>query len=116
MNKRDIGSFYEEMAVEYLKRNDFSIIEQNYCCKVGEIDIVATKQHVIHFVEVKYRKDLSHGFPVESVSKRKQKKLFRAAQWYLAERMMSQENVYCFDVISIVGVNVTFYENCFGGM
>lgn len=54
MNKRNIGSLYEEKAVEYLKNNGFTVIVKNFRCPKGEIDIIAIKEDILRFIEVKY--------------------------------------------------------------
>ena len=64
MNRRNIGSLYEEMAVNYLKENEYTIVEQNFRCKAGEIDIIAFKDGILRFIEVKYRKDTIYGYAV----------------------------------------------------
>lgn len=50
MNKREIGSAYEQKAVEYLEKHGYSIVGQNYFCRYGEIDIIAKKDDVLVFV------------------------------------------------------------------
>ena len=55
MNKRQIGTFYENAACEYLKKQGVCILEQNYRCKMGEIDIIGRHEGYLVFFEVKYR-------------------------------------------------------------
>ena len=55
LNKRGRGSFYEDVCVEYLIKNGFDILHRNYRCKLGEIDIIAKKDDIIRFIEVKFR-------------------------------------------------------------
>ena len=56
MNTRVIGAFKEDIAISYLEENGFKIIERNFKCKIGEIDVIAKKDEVIRFIEIKYRK------------------------------------------------------------
>lgn len=116
MNKRDIGSFYEDMAADYLRNNHFQILERNYHCRQGEIDIIAQKNHMIHFIEVKYRKSSDYGYALETVDKKKQQKIKRTALWYVTQRGLSDDYAYSFDVISIQGDDIIYNFNCFGGI
>ena len=67
MNKRGRGSFYEEVCVEYLIKNGFDILHRNYRCKLGEIDIIAKKDDIIRFIEVKFRGSGSYGSALAGV-------------------------------------------------
>jgi len=75
MNKRNIGSLYEEKAVEYLKNNGFTVIVKNFRCPKGEIDIIAIKEDILRFIEVKYRKNTEYGYAKEAVNKTKMNKI-----------------------------------------
>ena len=75
MNKRGRGSFYEEVCVEYLIKNGFDILHRNYRCKLGEIDIIAKKDDIIRFIEVKFRGSGSYGSALEAVDFRKQRRI-----------------------------------------
>ena len=67
MDKNNIGHWGEERAAEYLRRHGYKILEMNYACRVGEIDIIARKRGILHpakevvFVEVKLRKSDRYG-------------------------------------------------------
>lgn len=116
MNKRKIGSLYEEIASEYLMNNGFSILEHNYRCKIGEIDIIACKDNIIRFIEIKYRKNTEYGYALEAVSKNKQLKIMKTAQWYINEKHLGEDVNYSFDVIAIQGNDIQYLFNCFGAM
>lgn len=116
MNKRMIGSVFEDIAVTYLLKHDFQILERNYRCKIGEIDIVAKKNHILHFIEIKYRKDETYGNAVYSVTKKKQEKIYRIAECYLLEHMIRPNISISFDVLAITGNDVNYIENCYGVM
>ena len=75
MNKRQIGSVYELKASDYLTKKGYQIIERNYRCRIGEIDIIAIERDCLCFIEVKYRKNEKTGDPLEAVDKRKQQKI-----------------------------------------
>ena len=81
--KKDIGDSGEQFAAEMLEASGFYILERNYRTKVGEIDIIACRDGVLHFVEVKTRTGTSCGYPAEAVTEIKRQRIRRAAEWYL---------------------------------
>ena len=83
--KATIGQKGEEATTQYLIKNGYTILERNWHCRYGEIDIIATKEDTIAFVEVKTRKLGSMTTPQESVNGSKQKKITLSAQKYLLE-------------------------------
>lgn len=113
-NKRKTGAMYERAAGVYLEQIGYKVLEYNYRCRSGEIDIVAMDKDYLVFCEVKYRSDGKKGTPLEAVDVRKQKILFLCAMHYLKERHL--ENVPCrFDVIGIEGEETTHIKNAFTG-
>lgn len=116
MNKRNIGSLQEDKAADYLINNGFKILERNYRCKIGEIDVIALKDNVIRFIEIKYRKTNDFGYATEAVSKKKQVKIIKTAQWYINEKKFGDDVSYSFDVIAIQGNNIQYIFNCYGAM
>lgn len=116
MNKREIGSCYEEIAGEYLKENGYEIIEYNYRCKYGEIDIIAKKNCELVFIEVKYRKNDRFGSPFEAVDMKKQKVIMKTAKYYVMEKGIPQNTYIRFDVVGIIGSEIKIIKNAFGGM
>ena len=113
-NHRKTGTRYERIAGEYLKSKGYEILEYNYRCKTGEIDIVAKDGEYIVFCEVKYRSGRGKGSPLEAVDGRKQQRIFRCAACYLTER--GNTDALCrFDVIGIEGTAVTHVKNAFTG-
>ena len=75
----EIGRKYEEKAAELLEKQGYFILERNYRCKQGEIDLIGKEGEYLCFIEVKYRSDLSYGSPLEAVTKAKQRKISRTA-------------------------------------
>ena len=72
MNKRQIGTLYEEKAARLAHRQaGYEILERNYRCRAGEIDLIAKDHDFLVFVEVKYRENASMGTPLEAVGKTK---------------------------------------------
>ena len=96
-NNRSVGAVYEQAAGYYLEQNGYELIEYNYRCRDGEIDIIA--------------KD---GDCYEAVDQRKQKKIFRCALYYTVQHGI--EDAQCrFDVIGVEGTEITHIKNAFVG-
>jgi putative endonuclease len=103
MNKREIGTEQETIAAKYLEKNGYVILEQNYRCRYGELDIVASKNDMLVIVEVKFRNSAGCGDPAEAVDARKQKKICRVTLDYLMRHPWYHEKPCRFDVIAIYG-------------
>lgn len=103
MNKRSVGTEKETMAAEFLKSQRYRILEMNYRCRQGELDIVAQKEDTLVIVEVKFRSGAACGDPAEAVDVRKQRKICRVTLDYLMRHPQYQEKPCRFDVISIYG-------------
>jgi putative endonuclease len=97
-----LGNDGESVAADYLERHGYEIVDRNYRCKAGEIDIVARHRDTIVFCEVKTRRTDRWGEPSEAVHHRKQARLRRLAAAWLATHRVSSTCVR-FDVVSIVG-------------
>lgn len=95
-----IGREGEALAVAYLKKNGYRIIEQNYRCQLGEIDIVAVDQKTLCFIEVKTRSTGDYDRPEVAVHKQKQHRLSRVALWFLKEKHLEDVRAR-FDVMAI---------------
>ncbi|MCH9008786.1 MAG: YraN family protein [Calditrichaeota bacterium] len=95
-----VGTKGEDLAADYLVQKNYSILERNYRWSRGEIDIVACKDDVLIFVEVKTATGGSFGAPETWVTERKQKQVGQVAEGYLQEHEL--DNMDCrFDVIAI---------------
>lgn len=103
MNKREFGAELEIYACEQLKKSGCKIIQQNYLCKLGEIDIIAQDNQCLIFVEVRYRKQSIFGSAAESVNLKKQQKIIRAASLYLKSKNLTNHTHCRFDVFAIDG-------------
>jgi putative endonuclease len=95
------GKEGERIATAYLKKNGYRIIEINFRCPIGEIDIVAKDKDDLVFVEVKTRKSIALGYPEEAFGIRKQKKMSQLALWYMQKRKIADISAR-FDVVSII--------------
>ncbi len=113
MNKRSIGNITEARASEYLEAQGCTILERNYRCKLGELDIVAKDGDELVFVEVKYRRSERYGLPEQAVNRTKQANMRRVASWYLAEHRLSEDMPMRFDVIAIDSEELRWYRNAF---
>ena len=77
MNKRQTGSRYEETAAAFLTSKGYRVLERNFRCRQGEIDLICRHGRYLVFAEVKYRSGLSMGSPAEAVDARKQERIRR---------------------------------------
>lgn len=111
-NNRQTGARYEREAAAYLERQGYRILEYNYRCKMGEIDLIAKDGISLVFCEVKYRKGTECGHPEEAVDVRKQRILSKCAMYYLMEHGL-MDSACRFDVVSIEGDKLTHYRNAF---
>lgn len=96
-----LGKKGEETAVKYLKKKRYRIIERNFRCRQGEIDIIALHQRSTVFIEVKTRTDDSFGLPQEAVDYRKQKQIIRCARNYIKYKRLPEEGRFRFDVVGV---------------
>lgn len=113
-NKREIGSEKEMLAAEYLKKKGYFIIEKNYHVRQAELDIIARDESTIVFVEVKYRKNTSSGHPFEAVGIQKQRRICKAALFYMNQKKISPDNTSIrFDVVGIIGDKIEHLKNAF---
>ncbi len=111
-----LGQSAETKAAHFLKQQGLRIIEKNYRCKGGEIDIVAQDGPTLIFVEVRYRKSSRFGTPAETVTLKKQQRVIKAAKLYLLR--LKQVPPCRFDVIegwpgSGTNVNFNWIQNAF---
>jgi len=95
------GELGELIAKKHLENSGYLIIDTNYKCPYGEIDIIAQYENCICFIEVKYRKSLKFGMPRESVTKSKQTKIQKTAMHYIFENELTNIDLR-FDVIEII--------------
>lgn len=98
--KQETGKSGEEIASEYLEQNGYIILERNFRCKQGEIDIIALDKEEIVFIEVKTRKNKHYGLASEAVNKQKKKHLMNSIKYYTYIRNL-QDDFIRIDVIEI---------------
>ncbi len=96
-----VGKAGEEAAVQYLRQQGYQILERNYRCRFGEIDLIARDGRTLTFVEVKTRRSQRYGPAAAAVTLEKQRHLIKASQVYLVQR--KKVNEFCrFDVVTVV--------------
>jgi putative endonuclease len=98
--KQVLGKEGERVAEQYLKNKGYKLIERNYRCALGELDLIVLDRRVVVFVEVKTRTGHGYGSPLEAVEFRKQRKMIQAAQYFLSEKKLHQRDAR-FDVVGI---------------
>lgn len=95
------GKHWEAVAERWLRSRDVAIIERNYNCRSGEIDLIARDGHEIAFVEVKYRSRSAYGSGADHVTRTKQRRIVSAARHFIQYHRHPPSQVFRFDVISI---------------
>ena len=108
-----MGDYYEQKALAYLESNDLICLEKNFCCKLGELDLIMQEQQTVVFVEVRYRKQNKFGSALESVTPSKQAKLIRAANVYLTQHNLHNNTACRFDVISFDQEHINWIKDAF---
>jgi putative endonuclease len=114
MNIRQrVGHWGEQVAVEYLKKKGYVILDRNFHTEHGEVDIIAQQDKVLVFVEVKARSSNRFGYPEHSVTPRKRQHILSAALKYILDHPKFQ--TWRVDVISVEGetgeAKITHFEN-----
>lgn len=112
-NNRTTGSHYEQQVAAFLEKNGFQILEQNFRCRSGEIDLIAKDGEYLVFIEVKYRKTSSAGSALEAIGPKKVKQVHKVAEFYLYKKKYP-ENMPCrFDAAGVDGEQLTYIKNAF---
>ena len=111
MGRLNSGKEGEKLAVEYLLKKGYKILEKNFRTPAGEIDIIAKDRNFIVIVEVKRRISDKYGEPELAVNYKKQQKLKKLAIYYLCR--LGKELPVRFDVIAIRGSKIEHIENAF---
>lgn len=101
-NNKVTGNKGEDIAVASLEKDGYTIVTRNYRKRYGEIDIIAQKNNVLYFAEVKTRKSSEYGNPLESVTPVKQRKIYQVAETYLQENPACQKMEIGFLAIGIL--------------
>lgn len=107
-NNKVTGNWGEQIAADYLIKNNFSIIHRNWKWGNAEVDIIAQQKQFLIFIEVKTRKSAKFGYPERAVNKAKQQQYIRLAKAYIEKEKWKLD--VRFDIISIVMQNEQNFE------
>ena len=95
------GAIGESIAVHYLIRHGYEVIERNFNCRGGEVDIIAMRRGSLCFIEVKAWRSLRYGDIGDSVGRRKQRRIIQGARYFLQKYVQFAEYVLCFAVLFV---------------
>ena len=99
--KQQTGQTAEDLACDYLQQQGLQLLERNYRCRQGEIDLIMRHDAYLVFIEVRYRRNANFCSGAESVDRRKQQKLINTATHYLQQHSQLAQHPSRFDVISM---------------
>ena len=108
--KQELGKIGEEYATQYLIEKGYQIIQRNFQCRQGEIDIIAKEGKEYVFIEVKTRQNLHYGMPAEAVTPVKEKHIWNASKYYIYSHKLENKFIR-FDVIEVYKRKNQFYIN-----
>lgn len=116
-SRQNLGQSGEDIAAEFLNKKGYTILQRNYRCRHGEIDIIAKIGTTLVFIEVKTRKGAAYGSPAAAVTHKKQRQISKTALYYLAEHNLFDAPAR-FDVVSIMlapdlGTDIEIIANAF---
>lgn len=112
-NKRMVGAEKESIAADYLIQKGYTLLERNFCCRTGEIDLIAKEGNYLVFIEVKYRANRRFGIPEEAVTREKQRSIIRTAQFYLLRQNIPESTPCRFDVVAVEKEEIRLVKNAF---
>jgi putative endonuclease len=95
------GLRYEELAITHLQQQGLCLLQRNFRCATGEIDLIMQHRHVLVFVEVRFRGNPDYGGAVATITRDKQQKLLRTARFFLLCHKEHQQRDCRFDVVGI---------------
>lgn len=109
MNNKILGELGEKLVAEIILNEGYEILEMNYRCHLGEIDVIGRKDEEISFIEVKTRQSQTFGRPCEAVDPRKQWRIKKVAEMYMqkTDRLKLNVNFQVFEVL------INRFEYCF---
>jgi len=115
-SRKATGRSGEDLAVQYLEQQGYTILERNYRLRIGEVDIIARDEEYLVFIEVKTRRSKRFGSPFEAVDIRKQQQIVKVAAAYVREREIPVR----FDAVAVhlmsgQDIRVEVLKNAFEG-
>lgn len=109
MNKKELGDIGETLAIQYVQSKGYKILSKNFRCKFGEIDIIAKYKNFYVFIEVKTRKNLIFGRPIEAVNSKKIAHMLKTIRFYLKKNNISNADIRI-DAIEIILIDLKNYK------
>lgn len=110
---RDVGAQYEEKAAAYLSSAGIEILERNFYCRGGEIDLIGSDGQYLIFFEVKYRRSGKDGLPFSAIGSVKRRRIFLAARHYLYRQQLPETTPVRFDAVGILGEEFIWLKDAF---
>ena len=97
------GKQAENIAADYLAKQDVKLITRNFHSRFGEIDLIGLEQDILLFIEVRYRKNETFLAAIETIDQRKCKKIIRTSEYYLNKHKNYRSCLCRYDVITLTG-------------
>lgn len=101
ISKQAFGQSGEQIAALFFEEKGYFVIDRNWRCKTGEIDLIVRKDDEWRFIEVKTRGSDRYGQPEESLTPRKRDHFYKAIQWYVLDKNIGSQDIHA-DVLAIV--------------
>ena len=98
--KQLLGKSGEEIAAEYLENKGYNIIDRNFRCVLGEIDLIVKRKGILTFVEVKTRRKNTFGSPADAITYIKRKHMYKTAEYYILKNKIAKKDI-TLDVVEI---------------
>ena len=111
--RQALGRWGEDRVVRWYRRRGFQILERNWRCSRGELDVIVQRGPVVAVCEVKTRSSLAYGLPAEAVGPDKQRRIRRLAAQWLSEQERRGAVQLRFDVAEVVGREIRVIESAF---
>ena len=108
MDNQKTGKQGEDLAVRYLLKKGCSILERNYRCRYGEIDIIALDQGVLCFIEVKTRSRTDYGLPCQAVSQKKEWHIRKCAHHYIQKHHLKDPEIRI-DIVEVLCISNQYW-------
>ena len=113
MSTREIGKQQEDRVCSYLEKKGYRIEDRNFCCRFGEIDIIARQGNYLVFAEVKYRRSTRLGTPDGAVNRQKRGRIIRTADYYRMKKRIMEDVPCRFDLLAVTDEAIKHNENAF---
>jgi putative endonuclease len=112
LRNKALGAYGEQLVARWYERRGYRVLDRNWRCREGELDLIVALANIVVFCEVKTRRNLDYGLPAEAVGWKKQRTIRAVASAWLRETR-SRPSVVRFDVASVVRRDVSVIEGAF---